>query len=50
MCCVLVFMNTGTYTVALFYAEGSLMKVCVSVFKFFETTWPTEAKLHLAPS
>ena len=29
MCCVLVFKNTGTYTVALFYAKCSLVKVCM---------------------
>ena len=31
ICCVLVFKNTGTYTVALFYAKVSQVKICVCV-------------------
>ena len=44
-----MFKNTGTYTVAIFYAKCSQVKVCVCVFKFSETTGPTEAKFHVVP-
>ena len=45
-----MFKNTGTYTVAFEYCmlkAPSGMYVCV--FKFSETTGPTEAKFHVAP-
>ena len=49
-----MFKNSGTHTVALFCAKGSLVCVCVcvggggvmcvGVFKFSETTVPIESK------
>ena len=35
--------------IQLSYAYGSLVKVSVSVFKFSETTGPTDVKFHVAP-